>query len=428
METMSQSTKQKQRGRKAALFSLIPGLGQFYNRQYAKGGLFLFFFGAYLLVFKDLFNIGLWGIVTLGVEVPRDNSIFLLAEGLIALIVIAFGIFFYYLNLRDAYKTGELIGMGQKPHTIKQSYQALLAEGYPYLISSPAFLLLVFSVIFPILFSVALAFTNYDLYHSAPANLADWVGLETFAKIFTVDIWRSTFFGVMGWTIVWTLVASTLQVAIGVFLAIVVQQKELRFKKFFRTILVLPWAVPGFVTILIFAGLFNDSFGAVNNVILDFFRISPIPWLNDANWTRLALLIIQGWLGFPYIFIVTTGTLQSIPADLYEAATIDGASVIQKFKNITLPLVLYSMAPIIITQYTFNFNNFNIIYLFNAGGPAVPGSTAGGTDILVSWIYKLTMQNSQYALAAALTILLSIFVIAIALWQFRRTNSFKEEV
>ena len=232
----------------------------------------------------------------------------------------------------------------------------------------------------------------------------------------------------MGWTVVWTLVASTLQVAIGVFLAIVVHQKELRFKKFFRTILVLPWAVPGFVTILIFAGLFNDSFGAVNNVILDFFRISPIPWLNDANWTRLALLIIQGWLGFPYIFIVTTGTLQSIPADLYEAATIDGASVIQKFKNITLPLVLYSMAPIIITQYTFNFNNFNIIYLFNAGGPAVPGSTAGGTDILVSWIYKLTMQNSQYALAAALTILLSIFVIAIALWQFRRTNSFKEEV
>lgn len=428
METISQPTNQKKRGKKAALLSLIPGFGQFYNRQYAKGGLFLFFFVAYLFVFKDLFNMGLWGIVTLGTEVPRDNSIFLLAEGLIALIVIAFGIFFYSLNIRDAYKTGEVIGMGQTPHTIRQSYQVLLAEGYPYLISSPAFLLLVFSVIFPILFSVALAFTNYDLYHSAPANLADWVGLETFAKIFTVDIWRSTFFGVMGWTVVWTLVASTLQVAIGVFLAIVVHQKELRFKKFFRTILVLPWAVPGFVTILIFAGLFNDSFGAVNNVILDFFNISPIPWLNDANWTRLALLLIQGWLGFPYIFIVTTGTLQSIPADLYEAATIDGASVIQKFKNITLPLVLYSMAPIIITQYTFNFNNFNIIYLFNAGGPAVPGSTAGGTDILVSWIYKLTMQNSQYALAAALTILLSIFVIVIALWQFRRTNSFKEEV
>lgn len=426
---MESTTKlSNNRGRMAALMSIIPGVGQFFNRQLIKGGLFLFFFIMYLFVFKDLFNMGIWGLFTLGTEVPRDNSIFLLAEGLVALIVIAFGLLFYYLNLRDAYKNGEKIGMGHKPNSIRESYQTLLAEGYPYLISSPAFLLLVFSVIFPILFSIALAFTNYDLYHSAPANLADWVGLDTFKKIFTVDIWRDTFFGVLGWTVVWTLVASTLQVAIGVFLAIVVHQKEVKFKRFFRTILILPWAVPGFVTILVFAGLFNDSFGAINNTILDFLRISPIPWLNDANWTRVALLIIQGWLGFPYIFIVTTGNLQSIPADLYEAATIDGASAFQKFKNITLPLVLYAMAPIIITQYTFNFNNFNIIYLFNAGGPAIPGSTAGGTDILVSWIYKLTMQNSQYALAAALTILLSIFVIAIALWQFRRTNSFKEEV
>lgn len=220
--------------------------------------------------------------------------------------------------------------------------------------------------------------------------------------------------------------ASTLQVSIGILLAIVVHQKELKFKKLFRTILVLPWAVPGFVTIMVFAGMFNDTFGAINNSILSLIGVSPIPWLTDANWTKIALLMIQGWLGFPYIFIVTTGTLQSIPNDLYEAATIDGANGFQKFRKITLPLILYSMAPIIITQYTFNFNNFNIIYLFNSGGPAVPGSTAGGTDILVSWIYKLTMQKSQYALAAALTILLSIFVIAIALWQFRRTNSFKE--
>lgn len=420
-------TKSTAHAKKALLFSLIPGVGQFINKQYIKGALFLFFFIMYLVVFKDLFNMGIWGIITLGTEVPRDNSIFLLAQGLVALIVIVFGLLFYYLNLRDAYRNGQKLDEGLRVGTIRESYHALLAEGYPYLMSSPAFFLLVFSVIFPILFSIALAFTNYDLYHSAPANLADWVGLETFKKIFTVAIWRDTFFDVLGWTVIWTLVASTLQVAIGIFLAVVVHQKNLRFKKLWRTILVLPWAVPGFVTILVFGGLFNDSFGAINNSILAFFNLSPIPWLTDANWTKLALLMMQGWLGFPYIFIVTTGTLQSIPEDLYEAATIDGASAVQKFRLITLPLILYSMAPIIITQYTFNFNNFNIIYLFNSGGPAVPGSTAGGTDILVSWIYKLTMQNSQYALAAALTILLSIFVIGVALWQFRRTNSFKEE-
>lgn len=420
-------TKSTAHAKKALLFSLIPGVGQFINKQYIKGALFLFFFIMYLVVFKDLFNMGIWGIITLGTEVPRDNSIFLLAQGLVALIVIVFGLLFYYLNLRDAYRNGQKLDEGLRVGTIRESYHALLAEGYPYLMSSPAFFLLVFSVVFPILFSIALAFTNYDLYHSAPANLADWVGLETFKKIFTVAIWRDTFFDVLGWTVIWTLVASTLQVAIGIFLAVVVHQKNLRFKKLWRTILVLPWAVPGFVTILVFGGLFNDSFGAINNSILAFFNLSPIPWLTDANWTKLALLMMQGWLGFPYIFIVTTGTLQSIPEDLYEAATIDGASAVQKFRLITLPLILYSMAPIIITQYTFNFNNFNIIYLFNSGGPAVPGSTAGGTDILVSWIYKLTMQNSQYALAAALTILLSIFVIGVALWQFRRTNSFKEE-
>ncbi|MGD6968379.1 ABC transporter permease subunit [Rossellomorea vietnamensis] len=411
--------------RNAMLLSLIPGLGQFYNKQWVKGSVFLILAASFFTVFGDLLNMGFWGLLTLGTEVPRDNSIFLLAEGILALIVTCFGLGFYYINLRDAYKNGRLRDEGRNTSSLKEDYQNLIANGYPYVISGPSLFILIFAVIFPILFSFALAFTNYDLYHSPPAKLADWVGFETFANIFTVNIWRATFFDVMSWTIIWTLVASTLQVAIGILLAVVVNQKALRFKRFFRTILVLPWAVPGFVTILIFAGLFNDSFGAINNDILALFGIDPIPWMTDENWSKFALILMQGWLGFPYIFLVTTGVLQSIPDDLYEAATIDGASALSKFKHITMPMILIAMAPILITQYTFNFNNFNIIYLFNGGGPAVPGSNAGGTDILVSWIYKLTMQSSQYSLAAALTILLSVFVIAIALWQFRRTDSFK---
>lgn len=410
----------------ALLLSIIPGLGQFYNKQWVKGLLFLILGVAFFAVFGDLLNMGIWGLFTLGTEVPRDNSIFLLAEGIIAVIVTFFGLAIYYINLQDAYKNGRLRDENRQLNSLKDQYQNIISQGYPYVISGPSLFILIFAVIFPILFSFALAFTNYDLYHSPPANLADWVGLETFSEIFTVDIWRSTFFDVLGWTIIWTLVASTLQVALGIFLAVVVNQKDIRFKKFYRTILVLPWAVPGFVTILIFAGLFNDSFGAINQTILAGLGMDAIPWMTDANWSRLALILMQGWLGFPYIFIVTTGVLQSIPDDLYEAATIDGASIFAKFKHITMPMILIAMAPIIITQFTFNFNNFNIIYLFNGGGPAVPGSTAGGTDILVSWIYKLTMQSSQYSLAAALTILLSVFVIAIALWQFRRSNSFKE--
>src|SRR5690625_33780 len=415
-----------QHSRKAALFSIIPGFGQFYNRQWAKGAIFVVLTMAYVLAFGDIINMGIWGLGTLGTELPRDNSVFLLAEGILALIVLAFGAVIYYFNIKDAYKNGKKRDENKPMFSFKDQYQAVVNEGYPYLVSGPALILLIFTVIFPILFSFALAFTYYDLYHSPPANLFDWVGLKTFAKIFTVDIWRSTFFDVLGWTIIWTLVATTLQVSIGIFLAVLVNQEDIKFKKTIRTLLVLPWAVPAFVTILIFAGMFNNSFGAINNDILAFFNVSPIPWMTDAIWTRVALITIQGWLGFPYIFVVTTGVLQSIPDDLYEASTLDGASVFQQFKNITLPLILTSMSPIIITQYTTNFNNFNIIYLFNGGGPAISGSTAGGTDILVSWIYKLTMQSSQYSLAAALTILLSVFVMGIALWQFRRTDSFKE--
>ncbi len=411
--------------RTAAALSFIPGGGQLYNKQWLKALIFFLTTAAFILVFFDLLNMGLWGIVTLGVETPRDNSVFLLAEGILSLIVLAFGIGLYYLNIRDAYANGKRRDNGLPVQNLKDNYHNLINQGYPYLISGPALILLIFSVVFPILFSFALAFTNYDLYHSPPANLFDWVGLQTFKQIFTVNIWRRTFFDVLSWTVVWSLFATTLQITLGVFLAVLVNQKELHFKKLIRTIFVLPWAVPGFVTILVFAGMFNNSFGAINNDILAFFKISPVMWMTDATWTRVALIIIQGWLGFPYIFTVSTGVLQSIPDDLYEAANMDGATALQKFRNITLPVILTAMAPTLITQYTFNFNNFNIIYLFNGGGPAVAGSTAGGTDILVSWIYKLTMQSSQYAIAAALTILLSVFVITIAMWQFRRTNSFK---
>ena len=205
------------------------------------------------------------------------------------------------------------------------------------------------------------------------------------------------------------------------------QPKDLRFKPLIRTIFILPWAVPGFVTILVFCRHVQRLLRGHQQRDPVLFGISPKAWLTDPFWTKTALIMMQTWLGFPFVFAMTTGVLQAIPDDLYEAATMDGASAFTRLRTITLPLVLYAIAPIIITQYTFNFNNFNIIYLFNNGGPAVAGSNAGGTDILVSWIYKLTMSSSQYAIAATITILLSIFVVGLALWQFRATKSFKND-
>ncbi|MGY5452004.1 carbohydrate ABC transporter permease [Agarivorans sp. MS3-6] len=411
----------------ATLLALIPGFGQFYNRQFVKGSIFFVLLISFYGVSRDFVAHGLWGVVTLGENLPEDNSVFLLAEGIIASLVVVFGLSIYALSISDAYKNGKLLDEGRELNSLRVQYRNVINSGFPYLMISPGFILLVFVVVFPIIFGFAIGFTNYNLYNSPPAKLVDWVGLKNFFNIFEVNLWRNTFFDVLQWTVVWTLLASTLQCSVGVMLAILVNQKDLKFKPLIRTIFILPWAVPGFVTILIFTGMFNDSFGVINNVILDFFGIEPKAWLTDPFWTKTALIMIQTWLGFPFVFAMTTGVLQAIPDDLYEAATMDGSSKFQQLRTITLPLVFYSIAPILITQYTFNFNNFNIIYLFNNGGPAVIGSNAGGTDILVSWIYKLTMSSSQYGIASAITLLLSIFVVGIALWQFRMTNSFKEE-
>ncbi|MDM5125232.1 carbohydrate ABC transporter permease [Aeromonas salmonicida] len=411
----------------AALLSLIPGFGQFYNKQFIKGALFFIVMSCFLGVFNDFLQQGFWGLFTLGTELPRDNSVFLLAKGVISVLIATFGVGIYYWGLRDAYLCGEKRDQGYALSGIRKQYQLLLSEGFPYLMITPGFILLVFVVVFPIIFGFSIAFTNYDLYHTPPAKLVDWVGLKNFFNIFRLDLWRSTLLDVLQWTVIWTLIATTLQCSVGVLLAILVNQKDLRFKALIRTILILPWAVPGFVTILVFAGMFNETFGVINNGILASLGIEPKQWMTDPFWTKTALILMQTWLGFPFVFAMTTGVLQAIPDDLYEAATIDGASTWHKLTTITLPLVLYSIALILITQYTFNFNNFNIIYLFNNGGPAVIGSNAGGTDILVSWIYKLTMSSSQYSIAASITILLSIFVVGIALWQFRATNSFKQD-
>ncbi|KAB2330910.1 carbohydrate ABC transporter permease [Bacillus mesophilum] len=424
---MTEHTIKTNHGRNAALLSILPGIGQFYNKQYLKGIIFLILTASFFIAFTDTLSWGFWGLFTLG-EIPNlDHSIFLLIDGIIALIVTALGLVIYAFNIYDALSNGRKRDEGRKLNSVKEQYHNLLDSGFPYLMISPGFFLLVFVVIFPILFVILLSFTNYDLYHSPPAKLVDWIGVQNFIDIFKLDLWRETFIGVFGWTIVWTFGATTLQVALGIFLAILVNQKDLKGKAIIRTVLILPWAVPSFISILIFSGMFNESFGVINRTLLDAIGIGAIPWMTEEGWTRLALIFIQSWLGFPFIFAMTTGVLQSIPDELYEAATVDGASMLQKFRKITLPLVLFATAPIIITQYTFNFNNFNVIFLFNGGGPALPGQNAGGSDILISWIYKLTMTSAQYGKAAAITMILSLIVISIALWQFKRTKSFKEE-
>ncbi|MFS1162115.1 carbohydrate ABC transporter permease, partial [Aeromonas salmonicida] len=291
----------------AALLSLIPGFGQFYNKQFIKGALFFIVMSCFLGVFNDFLQQGFWGLFTLGTELPRDNSVFLLAKGVISVLIATFGLGIYYWGLRDAYLCGEKRDQGYALSGIRKQYQLLLSEGFPYLMITPGFILLVFVVVFPIIFGFSIAFTNYDLYHTPPAKLVDWIGLKNFFNIFRLDLWRSTLLDVLQWTVIWTLIATTLQCSVGVLLAILVNQKDLRFKALIRTILILPWAVPGFVTILVFAGMFNETFGVINNGILASLGIEPKQWMTDPFWTKTALILMQTWLGFPFVFAMTTG-------------------------------------------------------------------------------------------------------------------------
>ncbi|MFD1396990.1 ABC transporter permease subunit [Kroppenstedtia eburnea] len=414
------------RRRAAWLSVLVMGLGQMYNRQWWKGFSFLIAEIAFLIVSFDFLNIGLWGMVTLGTEPFLDHSILLLAQGIIAILLILFGLGFYALNIRDAWRVGGMRDRGEEPPTLRETYRLVTDKGYPYLLVAPGLILLIFVVVFPILFTVAIAFTNYDLYHSPPAKLVDWVGFSNFIGMFQSPLWQHSFISVFSWTIVWTLVATTLQFALGLVLAVLIHQKGVRFKKFFRTVLILPWAVPSFVSILVFSGMFDDSFGPIN-AMLHSVGVGEIPWMTDPMWTRIALLLIQIWLGFPFSLALCAGVLQSISSDLYEAAEMDGATAFRKFRGITLPLVLYATAPVLITQYAFNFNNLNVIYLFNQGKPAVPGQSAGGTDILITWVYKLTFDTHKYNYAAAITLIMSVVLMLVSLYQFRKTRAFQEE-
>lgn len=426
----------EQNPKKAMWLSLIPGLGQIYNKQKAKGAIFLAVTALFLVYFLGSGAGELAKLVTLGTVRGQDNSLFILIRGAFHLIITIVYFLFYALNIKDAGTVAKRINNGIAiPKTLKDMLHAIYENGFPYLLIIPSYIAMTFAIIFPVLVTLLIAFTNYDFKHTAPTTLLDWIGFQNFTNMWTLSTFRSAFTSVLGWTLIWALAASTLQIVLGILTAIIANQPFVKGKRIFGVIFLLPWAVPAFITILTFSNMFNDSVGAINAQVLPLFaKIFPfldgvlIPWKTDPTWTKIALIMMQGWLGFPYIYVLTLGILQSIPNDLYEAAYIDGANGWQKFRSITFPMIMAVAAPTLISQYTFNFNNFSIIYLFNDGGPGSVGGNAGSTDILISWIYKLTTNSSpQYSMAAAVTLIISVIVISISMVAFKKLHAFDME-
>ena len=251
------------------------------------------------------------------------------------------------------------------------------------------------------------------------------VGFQNFKKILTDPLIRDPFFRVFIWTFVFAFVSVLIQFAIGLFLAITLNKPGLKLRRTQRALLVLPFAMPAFLAVLVWQGLLNDEFGIINQTLH-----TDIPWLFDPTWAKVSCILVNVWLGFPYWFLVCTGALQAVPEELTEAARVDGAGGLQVFRKVTLPLLLVATAPLLIASFAFNFNNFNNIYFLTGGGPyEVSQTVAGSTDILISYTYKIAFQagaGAQYGLAAAVSIFIFFIVAGISAISFWRTKALEE--
>lgn len=411
----------------------LPGLGQLLQGQKIKGLLFLL--GSlfiylialpYALGFGNYQGDGISGLITLAEGGRRlDRSIMFMIEGIIAIILVIFALFIFVISFKDVYRVEKDKIRGIRPKNWFESKEVLSNEGFPYLVSSPAYILTIFIVLIPIITAILISFTNLDPNHQSKFN---WIGLDNYKILFLGrGVAGQAFWLILFWTVIWTLGSTTLAIVIGFVLALLANQDRIKGKGFFRTIYLLPWAVPAFISIMFFSLMVGRQ-GPITELIRNVFGVS-LDIKSSPNLTRTFLILLQGWLGSAYIFLLSTGVLQGIPKDLYESADIDGATNFQKIWKITVPLVLFQTAPLLISQYTFNFNNFSIIYLFNQGGPFNPskyGNLAGSSDILISYIYKLTMESNYQALGAAISILISLVLMVFAYIGFSNTKAFKE--
>jgi arabinogalactan oligomer/maltooligosaccharide transport system permease protein len=255
------------------------------------------------------------------------------------------------------------------------------------------------------------------------------VGFENFTKMFTDSRLSGPFLSVLVWTFAFAFLSVATTFFLGLFLAIVFNHPAVRGRRIIRSLLILPYAFPGILAGLVWAGLLNRRFGFINQVLLGG---AEIPWLTDPWLAKLSIIGVNLWLGFPYMFIITTGALQAISSDVYEAAKIDGARAGRVFRSITLPLLMISVAPLLIASFAFNFNNFNLIYFVTEGGPNFPGSpiAVGATDILISLVYSVAFESGtqQFGLASAMAIMIFIMVGLISWLGFRQTRKLEEVI
>lgn len=425
---------------KTRLSFLIMGLGPLLRGQIVKGLAFLASELFFLWYITGLGMVYLGKLATLGtVETQKihrrtiygDNSFLILLFGILTIVIILAFLFIWRMNIRENREEERILRSGKKLPTNGTFLYSFLDHNFDKtLLALPCLGIFIFTVL-PILFMVCVAFTNYDANHQAPTNLFTWVGLENFKSLFSFGTsgFAETFVKVLIWTLVWAFFATFIDYFLGLAVAMLINKKGIKFKKVWRTILVMTIAVPQFVSLLYICKMFAND-GIVNAWLTRAGIISsPIPFWTNPTLARVMIIIVNIWVGIPFMMLIATGLLMNIPEDLYESARIDGANPFQMFWKITLPYMLFVTGPFLLTQFTGNLNNFNVIFLLTQGKPLSTdlAGNAGYTDLLVTWLYKMTVNDTNYRMAAVIGIMVFLVTAVISLVVYNMLPSVKDE-
>ena len=358
-----------------------------------------------------------------------DNSMLILLFSVFAIAACILFIWILVLLIRNIKQILKLEKEGKHIPTFKEILLELLDSKFHItLLAAPMTTLVLFTVL-PIVFMILIAFTNFDANHQPPGELFTWTGLTNVIDIFLGNSTKThTFFGILGWTFVWAILATFTNYIFGMLLAMMINHKLVKCKKLWRTLFMISVAIPQFVSLLLISRALEPA-GAINLALMKIGLINaPLPFLTNPTLARVCVVVINMWIGIPYTMMTFTGVLLNIPEDLYESAQIDGATAFQRFTNITLPYMIFVTAPATITTFVTNITNFNVIYLLTGGGPfGLDYYQAGKTDLLVTWLYKLTVDKHDYALASTIGIFIFMIASTLSIAVYNRTGSVKKE-
>jgi len=420
-------------GKRVDCSIVLMGSGQLLQKQWVKGMLYLAILAAYVsfMVLRGVTDIH--GFFTLGsvkadpwLGIKGDDSIMMMLKGIIAFMITAVFLGLYFANVRDAYDSENVLKKGEElPGFISSCRMFLDKKFYVAALAIPVAGVIVFSIT-PIVFMILTAFTNYggDI---VPPQLVDWVGFANFGKLVALKEISGTFAKILVWNFIWAVAATAVNYFGGLGLALLLNKKCVRGKTFWRSFPIIAYAVPGFITLLAFKFMF--CYGGPINYYITMGGGKAIGFLDmDAGIkAKLIGLFVNAWISIPTSMLLATGILSNMNTNLYDAAAIDGAGAWKQFTRITLPFVIFSTTPVLISSFVGNFNNFGIFYFLRNGLYNDGYFLSSDTDLLINWLYNLTYSNNYYAIGATISLVIFLITSVISLSVYVRSNAYRKE-